>query len=145
MRIKPAPTAGVEIDMTPMIDIVFQLLAFFTFILNFEAAEQDERVMLPSSVLARPPASPLASPITLQITRRGTVLAGGQEYATADSIRPVLNNEKYVLKLNNKSPADATIVIRAHRDSQAGQVQELIRVCQELEFYKFTLRAKEEP
>ena len=34
MKIKKVDGAKIEIDMTPMIDICFQLLTFFVFILN---------------------------------------------------------------------------------------------------------------
>ena len=46
--------AVVENDMTPMIDVTFQLITFFMFVLNFSEAEQDERIQLPSSQLAKP-------------------------------------------------------------------------------------------
>jgi biopolymer transport protein ExbD len=144
MRLKSHASAVIDIDMTPMIDIVFQLLSFFTFILNFEAAEQDERVILPASSLARPPEAPLEAPITIQLTRRGTVLAGGQEFANPAAVRPLLNNEKYVLESQNRVVSDATIIIRAHRDARTGDVQELIKTCQQVGFEKFTLRAKED-
>ena len=42
-------------DMTPMIDVTFQLIAFFMFVLNFSEVDQDQRINLPSSELARPP------------------------------------------------------------------------------------------
>jgi len=43
-----------DIDMTPMIDMTFQLITFFMFVMNFSEAEQDERIQLPSSQLAKP-------------------------------------------------------------------------------------------
>jgi biopolymer transport protein ExbD len=143
MRVKTREVVRVDVDMTPMIDIVFQLLAFFTFILNFEATEQDEQIMLPASTLARPPEAPLEIPITLQLTRDGHVKAAGQVFADAAAVRPLLSNEKYVLETQGKSPVNATIIIRAHKDAQTGQVQELIKVAQQVGFEKFTLRAQE--
>ena len=44
--------------MTPMIDIVFQLIAFFMIVTNFEQTQADERVKLPADELARPPIAP---------------------------------------------------------------------------------------
>jgi biopolymer transport protein ExbD len=143
VRVKGHKDATVEVDMTPMIDMTFQLIAFFMILINFDASEQDERIQLPASTLAKPPEAPLETPITLQLTRQGEVIAGGQLYAEAAALRPLLNNERNVLRLKNRSEKDATIVIRADRNTPTGKVQDLIKLCQEMGFEKFTLRAKE--
>jgi len=135
-----------EIDMTPMIDMTFQLIAFFMILINFEAAEQDARVVLPSSVLAKPPEAPFDTPITIQLTKDGRPVLGGETFADRTSLIPKLKNEVYVLESQNKSPTSATIIIRAHKDCKTGDVQDLIKVCQGpgVGFEKFTLRANEE-
>jgi biopolymer transport protein ExbD len=143
VRVKAHKDATVELDMTPMIDMTFQLIAFFMILINFDASEQDERIQLPASTLAKPPEAPLETPITLQLTRQGEVIAGGQLYAEAAALRPLLNNERNVLRLKNRSEKDATIIIRADRNTPTGKVQDLIKLCQEMGFEKFTLRAKE--
>ena len=74
-----------EGDMTPMIDMTFQLIAFFMIAMNFSQAEQDERVMLPASVLAKPPDRPLENPVVVNVTRDGKVIYGGQELAEHES------------------------------------------------------------
>ena len=144
MKIKGKGPEFVEIDYTPMIDMTFQLIAFFMILINFSDAETDERVQLPSSVLAKPPQSPFEEPITIQMLRNGNVVMAGQPYPNVAAIKPLLNNEKYVLESRGKSAGDATIIIRAHKDAKTGVVQEAIKVCQELGFEKFTLRAKSE-
>jgi biopolymer transport protein ExbD len=142
MRIKKAHTAIVEGDLTPMIDMTFQLIAFFMVLINFTETEQDERVKLPASELAKP-GPVLESPIYLNMTRSGDVIYGGQ-LVPLNGLRPYLLNEVAELDKKNKSPADATIIIRAHADAATGMVQQLIQVCQEARFEKFALRAKEE-
>ena len=144
MKIKSANTEPVELDMTPMIDMTFQLIAFFMILINFDASEQDERIQLPKSTLAKPPESALETPITIQLAKDGKPILAGQTYGEGAAIKPMLDNEKYVLQANNKSAADATIIIRAHRDAKTGVVQEIIKLCQTVGFEKFTLRAKEE-
>jgi biopolymer transport protein ExbD len=143
MKIKPCQAAKVEIDMTPMIDICFQLLTFFVFILSFEGADNDARIMLPASELAKPPETKEEAPIMLQVTRDGHVLAGGQEFPTPESAKSLLNAEKTVLEQRGKSVADANIIIRAHRDAKTGEVQKLIKTAQEVQFTRFSLRAKD--
>jgi biopolymer transport protein ExbD len=143
MRIKKAETNIVEGDLTPMIDMTFQLIAFFMVLINFTQSEQNERIQLPDSVLAKPPDVPLEHPITLHLTEEGTVIIGGEEIAIT-GLGPYLSREANVLRIRGKPLSDATIVIRGHRDAQTGRVQELIRECQRNNFEKFALRAEED-
>lgn len=132
-----------EMDMTPMIDMTFQLIAFFMIALNFSAAEQDERIKLPASELALPPEGPADEPLTLQLTDVGTVLFGGQELRIPQ-LRGALGIERQFLERQDKNPAEATVIIRADAEAPSGQVQELIKLCQETGFERFSLRAKQE-
>ena len=61
-----------------MIDVTFQLITFFMFVLNFSEAEQDERIQLPVSQLAKPTEGVLETPITMQLTADGGVLYAGE-------------------------------------------------------------------
>ena len=59
--------AGVSIDMTPMIDIVFQLLAFFIFTLRILTLEGDLSIQMPR--LPTPGVASLpALPLKIQLT-----------------------------------------------------------------------------
>jgi biopolymer transport protein ExbD len=144
MKIKARGAEFVEIDYTPMIDMTFQLIAFFMILINFADAEVDQRVQLPSSSIAKPPQAPLEVPITIQMMRDGNLIMTGHVLGDANGLRPFLRNEKYDLELQQKTAKDATIIIRAHRDAKTGLVQQIIKVCQEEGFEKFTLRAKSE-
>jgi biopolymer transport protein ExbD len=144
MKIKARGPDFVEIDYTPMIDMTFQLIAFFMILINFTESEQDERVQLPASALAKPPEAPTETPITIQMTREGQIIMSAQLLNDPEALRPFLRNEEYVLETRNQTPKDATIIIRAHKDAKTGLVQQIIKVCQELGFEKFTLRAKTE-
>jgi biopolymer transport protein ExbD len=138
-----------ECDMTPMIDMTFQLIAFFMVLLNFAEGDMDERIHLPSSELAKPGDIPLESPITLQLTKGGTVLLGGEEVPVA-RVGSYLQREKEYLvfradkKEKAQAVAKATIIIRADADAKTGVVQELIKAAQKLGFEKFLLRARQE-
>jgi biopolymer transport protein ExbD len=123
--------------------MAFQLVAFFLVLINFTQSEQNERVQLPESELAKPPEGPLEFPITLHLTPESTVIIGDQE-VPVDGLRPFLVREANALRSQGKNIADATIVIRADRTAETGKVQELIQVCQRNNFEKFALRAKED-
>lgn len=143
MKIQSKSNTSAEGDMTPMIDMTFQLIAFFMVLINFSEGEVNERIKLPSSVLAKPPDVPFEIPLTLQLTQEGTVLANGEELAIS-ALKPLLVRERQVIDRRNENAADATVIIRADMNAKTGIVQELIRVCQENGFEKFALRAKEE-
>jgi biopolymer transport protein ExbD len=136
------PTA--EVDYTPMIDMTFQLIAFFMILINFDASENDQKIQLPLSTLAKPPEAPAEVPITVQMDERGRTILAGQFYASPEDIRPFLDLEREALVQRGQKADTATIIIRAHKDAKTGQVQNLIKVCQEASFEKFTLRAQEE-
>lgn len=138
---KPPP--DMAIDMTPMIDMTFQLIAFFMILINFSDADQDQRIQLPESVLARPPEGPAVDPITVNIDKDGKVIMAGQVYDSPKAVESILNNERALLEAKNKSAASATIIMRAHGMVKTGVVQEAIQVCQKVGFEKFTLRAME--
>lgn len=132
-----------EADLTPLIDMAFQLIAFFMVLLNFSQGEANERIQLPQSQLARPPDRPLAFPITVQVTPEGTAIIGSEEVPIA-GLGPFLLKEKQVLTLLDQPIEEATIIIRADKNVPTGRVQELILKCQEFQFEKFTLRARED-
>jgi biopolymer transport protein ExbD len=133
--------AKTDIDMTPMIDMTFQLITFFVFTLNFSTAVQDDRVQLPVSQLAKPADGPSVEPITLQLMSDGRVIYSGEPISLPD-IGGYLENEKRVMISASKEPNTATVIVRADGRSKTGDVQELIKICQEKGFERFVLRAQ---
>ena len=124
-----------------MIDMTFQLITFFMFVMNFSEAEQDERIQLPSSQLAKPVDGAMETPITLQLTRNGSIIYAGELVAVPD-IGGYLEREKSVLLDAGMDPGAATVIVRADGRAKAGEVQEIIRICQEKGFERFALRAQ---
>lgn len=143
MRFKKSQENLAKGDLTPMIDMTFQLIAFFMVLINFTEADLDDRIKLPKSELAKPPDGPVETPITVQLTENSQVVYAG-ELVSFDQLNLLLIKESDILKLNGKSSSQATVIVRADANAPTGQVQELIQVCQERGFETFTLRAEEE-
>lgn len=61
-------SSGVQIDMTPMIDIVFQLLAFFIFTLRIISQEGDLEIKLPRLPGPGPTSTVAALPLQIRLT-----------------------------------------------------------------------------
>jgi biopolymer transport protein ExbD len=132
---------GSDIDMTPMIDVTFQLITFFMFTLNFTEAEQDQRIQLPTSQVAKPVENADIDPLTLQLMDDGRVIYNGEPVALL-ALGDYLENEKAVMLAARKEPSAATVVVRADGRARTGDVQQIIRSCQEKGFDKFVLRAE---
>jgi biopolymer transport protein ExbD len=153
MKFKPANVTSAELDMTPMIDIVFQLITFFMVINKFDQDEADERVGLPRDTLARPPAVQRKNAFVLNYgfmkNQQGERLSSepflfiGDEQLTLDQVRPRLRQESQFYRTIGTSLEDVTVEIRADASVKSGLVQELIQMCQEtgIEFQRFALKA----
>ena len=132
-----------EGDLTPMIDMTFQLIAFFMVLINFSEAEQDKRIRLPQSELAIPSDQPLEEPRTIQLTSNGLVLFQGDE-VSLEGLRPLLIREKQVLqRMEATGPDRVTVIIRADEAVPTGDVQKVMQTCQDQGFADIRLRLKQ--
>ena len=153
MKIKHAKPTVVEADMTPMIDMTFQLIAFFMIVTNFEQTQADERVKLPADQLARPPLAPRDNEVVLNVgflrDTDGNKLDPNAYIFYGDEPVPVLDYgprlaREYQIVERTAGAAEAdntTIVIRADGEVPTGLIQELIKMAQENKFQKFALKA----
>ncbi len=154
MRIKSKAEQANEVDMTPMIDIVFQLIAFFMVITNFEQTQADERVKLPKDALAKPPTVKREFPLTInvgferdtkgnKIDPEAWVFFGDEQFRVEQAGQKLKDEQEY-FKTIGTDPKEVTVEIRADAEVPTGQVQELIKMSQEYGFEKFALRATQE-
>ena len=133
---------SVELDMTPMIDIVFLLMIFFTLVLNFAAADQNDRIKLPVSELAKPPDVPPTEPITLHVLADGKVIYNGSEHSLQELRKPLDWRVRFLNNMNIPLET-ATVIIRADAHGASGQVLDVIELCRSLQLTRFVLRAKQ--
>ena len=141
MKFKPADVSPPDLDMTPMIDIVFQLITFFMVINKFDQAEADERVTLPKDQLAVPPAVQRKNSLLLNFgyvrDQTGQLLSPdplfffGDEQVTLEQVRPRLRQESQFYQTIGTDLAEVVVEIRADAEIKSGMVQELIQMCQE--------------
>lgn len=126
-----------------MIDMTFQLIAFFMVLIRFAEAEVSEKVQLPISELAKPPQKAPENFITVQITADQSAIIRGNE-VPLPSVPGLLAREvEYLEGLPTRpSPSETTVLIRAHKDALTGDVQQVISDCQKARFEKFSLRAE---
>ena len=132
-----------EGDLTPMIDMTFQLIAFFMVLINFSQVERSEEIMLPSSMLAKPPLEPPEFQILLNLRKDGTVILTGREIENFPALKPILDRQVENAKRRKIKPEEINVIVRAHRDAPMRQVQKLISTCQDSKLESFSLRVME--
>ncbi len=83
MRIKRKVAENIEINITPIIDMVFLLLIFFLVATKFADIERDVRVDPPSSRNARP-VTAIPQELVINVTAEGRIFIAGAEQAMED-------------------------------------------------------------
>ncbi|MBX6315793.1 MAG: biopolymer transporter ExbD [Isosphaeraceae bacterium] len=139
-----------EPNLTPLLDVVFQLITFFMMVVNFSQDNFDLRIRLPVAGQAKPVEATKAGEdrIVLNIDRDGRLLFSGKTLDTEAAVREI-GRQADLVKLNAKvtgleidpSNLPTTLVIRADRDTPFSQLFRLISACQANGFRKFALKA----
>jgi biopolymer transport protein ExbD len=151
MKVKPVESTVTEVDMTPMIDIVFQLISFFMIITNFEQTKADERVKLPKDTLAKPPEVKRESELMInfgflrdkegnKLDQEPFVFYLDENFRLPEFPKSLLQ-EARIFREGGTDPKKVTVTIRADSEVPTGMVQALIKMSQEAGFEKFALKA----
>jgi biopolymer transport protein ExbD len=138
-----------EPNLTPLLDVVFQLITFFMLCINFSQDNNDQRIRLPVAGSAQPSEGMAEDRLILNVDRDGNLLFNGQTYDTEGAIRQIdiqaqlarLNAKVAGQKLDPAAGLPTTIVIRADRDTPFAQLFRLFAACQEKGFRKFSFKA----
>jgi biopolymer transport protein ExbD len=127
-----------------MIDMSFNLIAFFMLIMNF-SSDQHHKIQLPSSELVRPPDGPPVFDIVLTLNPNASVLMSqfDEEISNIELLTPFLRREISNASAQDVPIDDIEVIIRAHKETATGLVQDLIAKCQENNLQKFKLRVEE--
>jgi biopolymer transport protein ExbD len=141
-----------EPNLTPLLDVVFQLITFFMLMINFSSDNYDRSITLPVAGSARPieDEQQLSEDrLVLNIDKEGHLLLGGEVQPLHKAIQSI-RREAEIIKLNLKvaghkpdasGTLPTTIVLRADREATATSVLGIIKACQSNGFRKFALKA----
>jgi biopolymer transport protein ExbD len=146
-----------EPNLTPVLDMVFQLITFFMLVINFKTASMDLSLRLPAVGSARPIEGKGQDLLVLNIDRRGVLRVYGNEIRDPEQIRSYVKNEaqasllsarRFNPDLQDGDDLPATVVIRADRETPFRLLYRIVVSCQEYGFRNFSLKAlnrKDEP
>jgi len=145
-----------EPNLTPLLDVVFQLITFFMLVINFSNENYDQRVRLPVAGSARPiddEKRVSEDRLVLNIDQDGHLLIGGEVQPLNKAIQTIkhqadlvkLNLKAAGAKLDSGGGLPTTIILRADKDATFASVNSLIKVCESNGFRKFALKAMSGP
>lgn len=120
VKIEKGTAAGL-INLTPMIDVVFQLLLFFLVASKFADEERQLKVVLPQASEAKPM---IAKPqeFMVNIDQAGKYFAGGKQLSA-----PQL--ERALVQAAANNPGRQAVVIRADKRCQFDYVAQAMNLC----------------
>jgi len=106
---------GSALDLTPVVDVVFNLLIFFALSLNFAAASRGINVKLPSASSAKIIRS---DQVTVNLTKEGHTFLNDKKI-TLEQLGPMLKE---------KADKKSLIIIRADKDVELGRVVKVMDI-----------------
>jgi biopolymer transport protein ExbD len=141
-----------EPNLTPLLDVVFQLITFFMLVINFSSENYDQRVRLPVAESARPIEDEQRvseDRLVLNVDSEGHLLIGGEVQPLHKAIQTIKHQADLVKlnlraaggKLDPSGSLPTTIILRADKDANFSAVISLIKACQSNGFRKFNLKA----
>jgi biopolymer transport protein ExbD len=140
-------TETAEPNLTPILDMVFQLVTFFMLVINFQSAALDMSLKLPVVGSARPvDTQGKEDLLVLNVNLQGQVLMYGQvrdpavflqKEATMTRKKAELEGKK--LKPDEELPT--LVVVRADQKTPFDLLNKVLTECQKNGFRKFALRA----
>jgi biopolymer transport protein ExbD len=163
-------SAHTEPNLTPLLDVVLQLLMFFMMCVNFVSEQVNEEIRLPRSQAVKP--MDKADTDVLFINLKPFALKDFQDRLPAEKLyrvqerfnegdecilvpgkEPMRRNDlkvwlkqqyedaKRIAESKGAKEVNTAIVIRAHRDSDYVQVFEILQMCKSIGYTRLKLRA----
>jgi len=136
-----------EPNLTPLLDMVLQLVMFFMLVANFTMQDVNEDVKLPLASQAKPADKSEADVLYLNIDSKGRLVTsdGDEPKQTQAEIHTYLDREykrrEELAKSRNEKEPSTVVIIRAHRDSDFAPVFNVLHEAKQAGFRKWQLRA----
>jgi biopolymer transport protein ExbD len=136
---------GAEPDLTPLLDMVFQLITFFMLVINFKGAALDQTLQLPVLGSARPLEwKGEFEPLVLNIDQDGHIKVYGAVIDPEKHIAREAGELKAQLQAAGK-PATGElpvpVVLRSDKGTKFHLINRIIQLCQENGYQQFSLSA----
>jgi len=134
-------------NLTPILDMVFQLITFFMLVINFKAASLDLTLQLPVVGSARPvDTKGQVDLLVLNIDKAGNLNVYGVSKPIEAYVAGEAQASMMLARQTNKSiqagdELPTTVVIRADQATPFKLLMRVIKACQDNGFRNFALKA----
>jgi biopolymer transport protein ExbD len=140
--------ASAEPNLTPILDMVFQLITFFMLVINFKTAAMDLDLKLPVVGSARPvDTQGQEDLLILNINSQGQLRVYGQlvnnvpTYIANEAQASLLVARRNNPQVKSGDELPSTVVIRADKSTPFAMLNQIIEACQTNGYRKFALKA----
>lgn len=123
---------GSTLDLTPVVDVVFNLLIFFALSLNFAATSGGINVKLPSATSAEPVK---IEQLTINLTKDGGIVYNDDTVDEAGLKK----------KLQEVKDKESLVIIRADNDVPHGKVVEIMDIAKSVGLSKLAFAVQAAP
>lgn len=136
-----------EPNLTPILDMVFQLITFFVLVMNFKSAEIDASLRLPVVGSAMPVETRTSDLLVLNIDKEGSlkvyndVVKDIPNYIKNEAQASRLAARRVNSKIKDDDELPTMVVVRADKEIPFKLLNRVITCCQENGFRSFSLKA----
>ncbi len=136
-----------EPNLTPLLDLVLQLVMFFMLVANFIQQDFTAEIRLPTAVSAKPLTAREPTFILVNVTAEGQVVLENKtlkyERDPAQITTVMSDSYKRIERAEGKArAAEATVILRADAATSFDKVYRVMKACKAAGFQKVQLRAK---
>ena len=140
-----------EPNLTPLLDLVFQLITFFMLVINFKSAAMDLDLKLPVIGSARPVEGGTADLLILNVNTEGKLKVYGElkedinKYIAGEAQVSLMAMQKTHPELKPGDELPSTVVIRSDRATRFKALNVVIKACQDNGYRNFAFKAMSKP
>jgi biopolymer transport protein ExbD len=137
----------VEPNLTPILDLVFQLITFFMLVINFKGAALDLTLQLPVLGSARPlDTKGVEQLLYLNIDSQGQLKLYGvvkdlQTYVAGEAAAAIKQQKAANRDFQEGDELPTRVVIRADKSTPFELLNDVLSTCQRYGYRKFSLNA----
>lgn len=134
MKLKEPQEEEIGFQMSPMIDIVFQLIIFFMVVSTFHKLETVEGIKLPVASYSKE-REPIPGNITINIKENGVFILNQREYSSEQLEKAI------VTAVKNNPGIEFSATIRADARTPHKEVTKVLKLCSNVGIYKISFSA----